>query len=72
MATAWAGPTGHGIINEGTGKSETDIDGEYECRSIGGGGGMVMQCTACFPIRTQLKVIRVCLDVLAEQEDGYK
>ncbi len=27
---------------------------------------------ACFPIRTQLKVIRVCLDVLAERGDGYK
>lgn len=24
------------------------------------------------PIRPQLKVIRVCLDVLAEQGDGYK
>lgn len=39
---------------------------------MGGGGGTVMQCTACIPVRIQLKVIRVCLDVLAEQGDGYK
>lgn len=32
MGTAWAGPTERDIINEGTGNSETDSDGEHECR----------------------------------------
>lgn len=42
MGTTWAGLTERDIINEGTSKSETDTDGEHECRKIGGGGGMMM------------------------------
>lgn len=42
MGTAWAGPAERDIINEGTGKSETDSDREHECGKLGGGGGMVM------------------------------
>lgn len=32
MGTAWAGLTERHIINEGTSKSETDSNGEHECR----------------------------------------
>lgn len=42
MGTVWPGLTQRHIINEGSSESETDIDGEYECGKIGGGGGMVM------------------------------
>lgn len=32
MGSAWAGLTERVIINEGTGMSETDSDGESKCR----------------------------------------
>lgn len=44
---------------------------DYTNKAGGGGCGDVMAWLAS-PIRTQLKVIRECLDVLAEQEDSYK